>query len=195
MTKEKFIELLRKGLSPLPKEERDERLTFYSEMIDDRMEEGVGEEEAVALVGSVEEIARQILAESNIEPKAKSRRRFRAWEIVLLVLGSPLWIALLGAVFAVVLAVLAALWSAIVSFWAAFASIAASAFGVLVGGVVFAATGNGIISVAMLGTAMVCAGLAVFAFFGCVAATKGAVFLSKWTFVGIVRFFKRKGEA
>ncbi|MBO5975599.1 MAG: DUF1700 domain-containing protein [Oscillospiraceae bacterium] len=195
MTKEKFIELLRKGLSPLPKEEREERLTFYSEMIDDRMEEGVGEEEAVALVGSVEEIARQILAESNIEPKAKSRRNFRAWEIVLLVLGSPLWIALLGAVFAVVLAVLAVLWSAIVSFWAAFASIAASAFGVLVGGVVFAATGNGIISVAMLGAAMVCAGLAVFAFFGCVAATKGIVFLSKWTVLGIIRFFKRKGEA
>ena len=195
MTKEKFIELLRKSLSPLPKEEREERLTFYSEMIDDRMEEGVGEEEAVALVGSVEEIARQILAESNVEPKAKSRRHFRAWEIVLLVLGSPLWIALLGAAFAVVLAVLAVLWSAVVSFWAAFASIAASAFGVIVGAVVFAATGGGIVSVAMFGAAMVCAGLAVFAFFGCKAATKGAAFLSKWTVVGIVRFFKRKGEA
>lgn len=195
MTKEKFIELLRKALSPLPKKERDERISFYSEMIADRMEEGVGEEEAVALVGSVEEIARQILAESNVEPKAKSRRHFRAWEIVLLVLGSPLWIALLGAVFAVVLAVLAVLWSAIVSFWAAFASIAASAFGVLVGGVVFALTGNGLIFVAMLGAAMVCAGLAVFAFFGCNAATKGVVFLSKWTVLGIIRFFKRKGEA
>ncbi len=195
MTKEKFIELLRKGLAPLPKAERDERLTFYSEMIDDRVEEGLSEEEAVAGIGNPEEIARQIAGEMLPKEKKGLGRKFRAWEIVLLVLGSPLWIALLAAVFAVILAFLVVLWAAIVCVWAVFASLAASAFGVLVGGVVFAATGNGIISVAMLGAAMVCAGLAVFAFFGCNAATKGAAFLSKWTVLGIVRFFKRKGEA
>ena len=195
MTKEKFIELLRKGLSPLPKEERDERLTFYSEMIDDRVEEGLSEEEAVAGIGNPEEIARQIAGEMLPKEKNERGRKFRAWEIVLLVLGSPIWLSLLAAIFAVILAFLVVLWAGVVCVWAVFASLAASAFGVLVGGVVLAATGNGIISVAMFGTAMVCAGLAVFAFFGCVAATKGVAFLSKWIVVGIVRFFKRKGEA
>ncbi len=41
MTKQEFIAELRKGLSGLPKKELEERLTFYSEMIDDRMEEGL----------------------------------------------------------------------------------------------------------------------------------------------------------
>lgn len=47
MNKQEFLVKLRKGLSGLPKEDIEERLTFYSEMIDDRMEEGLSEEEAV----------------------------------------------------------------------------------------------------------------------------------------------------
>ena len=195
MNKEKFLKLLRKALSTLPRREVNERVNFYGEMIDDRMEEGLSEEEALARVGSVEEIARQILAEADVEIRGKSGRRLRAWEIVLLALGSPLWIALLAAAFAVVISLLAALWSVIVSFWSVFASLAGSAFGMIVCGVVLAITGEWLMGAVMLGVAMVCAGLAIFAFFGCKAATKGAVFLSKWTVIGIIRFFKRKGEA
>ena len=47
MTKLKFMERLSAGLECLPVEQRKERLTFYSEMIDDYMEEGHTEEEAV----------------------------------------------------------------------------------------------------------------------------------------------------
>lgn len=201
MTKEKFLKLLRSGLSDLPREEIDERINFYSEMIADRMEEGLSEEAVIADIGDPEEIAKQIVfealpkAEEKPKEKVKAGRKLRAWEIVLLVLGSPLWIALLAAVFAVVISLLAALWSVIVSFWAVFASLAGSALGVLAGGALFAVTGDVIVAAGMLGGAMVCAGLAIFAFFGCKAATKGAAFLSKWTVIGIVRFFKRKGEA
>ena len=199
MTKEKFLELLRKGLSRLPREEIDERINFYSEMIADRMEEGLSEEEVIADIGSPEEIAVQIVSEAlpkgEEKKKLKNGRKFRAWEIVLLVLGSPLWIALLAAAFAVVISLLAALWAVIVCFWAVFASLAGSALGVLAGGALFAVAGNVMAGVGMCGGAMVCAGLAIFAFFGCKAATKGAAFLSKQTVLGIVRFFKRKGEA
>ena len=48
MTKKEFLARLRRGLAQLPPEEREERLAFYSEMIDDRMEEGLSEQEAVA---------------------------------------------------------------------------------------------------------------------------------------------------
>ena len=41
MTKNEFLEQLRRGLSGLPMEDIDERLNFYSEMIDDRIEEGL----------------------------------------------------------------------------------------------------------------------------------------------------------
>ena len=62
MDKLTFLGLLRQGLNGLPQEDIEERIGFYSEMIDDRMEEGLSEAEAVAGVGSVEEIVPQIIA-------------------------------------------------------------------------------------------------------------------------------------
>ena len=43
MNKQDFLAQLRKELSGWPKEDAEERLTFYSEMLDDRIEEGLSE--------------------------------------------------------------------------------------------------------------------------------------------------------
>ena len=51
MNKTEFLVRLQQGLTGLPQEDIDERLNFYNEMISDRMEDGLGEEEAVACVG------------------------------------------------------------------------------------------------------------------------------------------------
>ena len=45
MNKQEFFEQLRKGLSGLPKDDIEERLTFYKEMIEDRIEDGLSEED------------------------------------------------------------------------------------------------------------------------------------------------------
>ena len=47
MNKEEFLNSLRKRLKGLPNNEIEERISFYSEMIDDRVEEGMSEEEAI----------------------------------------------------------------------------------------------------------------------------------------------------
>ena len=194
MNKEKFLKLLRKAISALPRKEINERITFYSEMIDDRMEEGFSEEEALARVGSVEEIARQILAEADVEVKGKSGRRLRAWEIVLLALGSPLWIALLAAAFALVISLLAVLWAVIVSFWAVFAALAGSALGGVLGGAGFVALGNTPSGLALIAAGMACAGLGILSLFGCKAATVGGVVLTKKMALGIKNCFRKKEE-
>ena len=62
MNKHEFLAALRRELEGLPHGEAVERLNFYGEMIDDRMEEGMTEEAAVAAVGSVESIAAGIMA-------------------------------------------------------------------------------------------------------------------------------------
>ena len=94
MTKFEFIRMLRNKLSDFPRGEVEEQLRFYTEMIEDRMEEGIPEEEAVAAVGSVDEIASQIASEIPIPQKeqetAKPKRKRRGWEIVLLIFGSPM---------------------------------------------------------------------------------------------------------
>lgn len=61
MIKKEFLSQLRTGLAGLPQRDIEERLSFYSEMIDDRMEEGLPEEEAVAAVGNVQDIVSQII--------------------------------------------------------------------------------------------------------------------------------------
>ena len=66
MNKKDFLDRLRNGLSGLPQENIEERLRIYSEIIDDRMEEGFTEEQAVSAVGTVEQIVSQIVAETPL---------------------------------------------------------------------------------------------------------------------------------
>ena len=114
MSKQEFLDALKEHLSGFPKEELDERFDFYSEMIDDRIEEGLSEEEAVAAVGSIQEVAEQIISEAS---DAKSGdgdhkgRRLKVWEIVFLAVGSPIWAPILAAVFVTVWALVLSLWA------------------------------------------------------------------------------------
>ena len=72
MTKEEFISELRKKLSGLPEKEIEEGLSFYCEIIDDKIEEGFSEEEAVSGVGSVDEIASQIGIHTDSDYRIRS---------------------------------------------------------------------------------------------------------------------------
>lgn len=199
MSKQEFLVQLRKGLSGLPKDDVEERLAFYSEMIDDRMEEGSTEEEVVSEVGNVDEIVSQIIEDMPlvklVKEKAKPKRMLRAWEIVLLILGSPLWLSLLLAVVAVIFSIYLVLWSVIISLWSVFGSILGCGFGGIVAGIGFAVSGNGFTGVVLIGAGMVCIGLAVFLFYGCKAATKGILLLTKKIALGIKNCFINKEEA
>ena len=120
MTKQEFLKKLQAKLKGLPKREVGERINFYSETIDDRIEEGLSEKEAVLAVGSVDEIAYQIAEESNgtyADEGKTPKRKLRAWEIVLLILGSPLWLVLLIVAFAVAFTVYAVIWTVNLCLW------------------------------------------------------------------------------
>ena len=171
-------------------------MAFYSEMIDDRIEEGLTEEEAIAAVGSAQEIASQIVADIPLSKIAKERikprRRLKSWEIVLLALGSPIWLSLAISAVAVMISVYAVLWSLIASLWAVFASFAACGGGGIVAGITLAAMGNGISGVMLIGAALVCAGLSIFIFFGCLTATKNSVLLTKKIVLWTKKLFVKK---
>ena len=196
MNKQEFLTRLRVGLTGLPQEEIAERVSFYHEMIDDRVEDGLPEEEAVAEIGPVETVIRQIVAETPlpklVKEKMKSNRRLRAWEIVLLVLGAPIWLSLLIAAAAVVFSIYVVIWALIVSLWAAELALAVSALGCLAGGVVLLCQGDGTRGLLAVAAALVLAGLSVFGFYGCKAVTKGAAKLTKKIALGIKSLFLRK---
>ena len=196
MSKQEFLVQLRKGLSGLPQEDIEERLTFYSEMIDDRMEEGITEEDAVSRIGSVDTIISQIKADiplaKLVREKMTPKKHVKTWEIVLLVVGSPIWLSLLLAAFAVMLSLYASLWSVVISLWAVFGSLIGCAFGGVVAGIVIACSANALSGTAMLAAGIVCVGLSIFMFYGCKAATKGTLILAKKFVACIKNCFHKK---
>lgn len=199
MNKTDFLEELRKGLSGLPRDEAEERIGFYAEMIDDRMEEGLSEQEAISEIGTVDEIVSQIIAEiplsKIVKDKLKPKRRLSVTEIVLLAVGSPIWLSLLIAAFAVIFSLYASLWSVIISVWAAFAAFIGSAFGGALSGVILMVWDSVPNGLALLSCAFVLAGLSIFLFYGCKAATKGIVLLTKKIWISIKKCFIKKEAA
>ena len=196
MKKLEFIYALREKLHPLPLEDIEKYAEYYAEMIDDRMDDGMDEESAVRDVGSLDEIASQILADtplsSLLKEKLKRKRKMTAGEIVLIVLGFPLWFSLLAAAFSVVLSLYVSLWAVIVSLWAVFGALIGCAVGGISGGVVIAVGINVLSGIALISSGLVCAGLSIFMFFACKAATKGVLILTKKIFLGIKKCFVKK---
>ena len=198
MNKQEFLAALRERLSGLPQQELDERLAFFEEGIDDRIEEGLSEEAAVASMGSVNEIVGQIVADVPlsvlVKEKAKKRRRLQTWEIVLLILGFPVWLPLLIAAFAVLLALYAVLWSVVGALWAVPVSLAAVGVVGIASIVLFSIGGEVFMGLALLGVGLISAGLAIFSAFGCLAVTRGMIALTKALVRGIKLLFVGKGD-
>ena len=197
MTKEEFKRALSAALSGLPAQDVAERVNFYSEMIDDRMEEGFSEEAAVGEMGPISDIVSEIIAQTPlmhiVKDKIKPKRRLGAWEIVLLILGAPIWLSLIISAFAVFLSLYVSLWSLIVSLWASFASLAACAPAALLLGIGFACGGHLLSGIAVFGAGLVCAGLSIFMLLACKSATKGVLVLTGKIALGIKKCFI-KGE-
>ena len=182
MKKLDFIFDLHNRLENLPQDDVEERLHFYIEMIEDHMEEGLSEEEAVAQLGSIEEIAAQIIQDiplaKLVKERMKPQKRLKAGETALLIAGSPMWLPLLIAMGAVVISLYISLWAVLISFWAVFVSCAICAVSCIPIGMFFCFR-NGLTGAAVISAGLVCAGLSIFLFFGCKAATKGVLLLTK----------------
>ena len=199
MTKLEFLAQLRKGLSGLPQDEIEERVIFYSEMIEDRMEEGLSEEDAVSAIGPVEEITKQTIQDTPLTKIAthtfKPKRQLSTWEILLIVLSFPIWFPIGVAVISVVFSLYVALWSVIISLWAVFASLICCIIAGILSGVALICGGNMLPGIGVIGAGIFCAGVSVFVFYGCNAAAKGIVMLTKKLALWIKNCFIRKEVA
>lgn len=198
MKKQEFLAELYERLKTLPQAEREQSLSYYSEMIDDRIDDGMTEEQAVQSVGAPKQIAEDIIQETPwitlLKERVKPKRKISVWEIVLLVLGSPIWLSLLISAFAVALSLYVVALSLVIVLWSV--QIALCAGGVL--GVVLALVsifqGNIYASIAYLGAGLVCAGLGVLAYFGCKALSTGFIVGTKNMFIGRKKKLIGKGE-
>ena len=199
MTKDVFLEKLKEALSDQPEKEVENTISFYSEMIADRVEDGLSEEDAVSSVGTVEEIVAQVVDHTSRSKisilNTKPSKRLRPWEILLLVLGSPIWLSLGIAVLAVVFSFWISLWAVIISLWSVCVSMVASGFGCTFGGIVLAATGKLPEGLVALSAGLVCGGLGILLFFGCKWITDRCIALTKKLLLWSKTILKRnRGE-
>ena len=82
MTREQFLNDLSAALSGMKEEEREGVVSYYAEMIDDRMEAGMSEEAAVKAMEPVQVIAGRVLEEAGMgETKEKPKEKGNWQEI------------------------------------------------------------------------------------------------------------------
>ncbi|MCR5674882.1 MAG: DUF1700 domain-containing protein [Lachnospiraceae bacterium] len=193
MTKQEFTQELRNRLTGMPPGDIEERVSYYSEMIDDRMEDGLSEEDAVEGIGTVDSIVEHIMSEvpltKLVREKAKPAKKHGAGWIALVILGAPLWLPLLIAAFAVVFALYIALWSVMIAFYAVVLALAVGAVVTLPAAGIYLSSGNPAGSLFSVGAGLILAGLAILFFIGCNAMAGGIVKLTGRALFGIKRSF------
>jgi uncharacterized membrane protein len=97
MTKFEYLNALAGALTGIP--DAAKCVAYYGEIIDDRIEDGMSEEAAVASRDDIYTVRERLIAETPLPAflKEKGTRKVSTGMIVLLVLGFPLWFPLLMA--------------------------------------------------------------------------------------------------
>ena len=198
MKKNEFLLALKKGLNFLHESEIADRLTFYSEMIDDYVEEGLTEEEAINKIGNIDKIIEQNIIEAPLnnvtKEKIKPQKKYKVWEIVLIVLGSPLWLSLLIAGVAVILSLYIVMWSLVLSMWVAFTSFVIASFGFLLFGILNFIITDLNMGFIWLALSLISAGFGILFYYCSLCFTKLAIKISVKSFLIIKKSFAKRGE-
>ena len=198
MDKYDFLLALEVRLEGLPEADRQASLDFYSEMLDDLVEGGMTEAEAVASLGSPEAIAEEILLEMPLPKLVKAKmkkRRLSGLEITLLAVGFPIWLPIGIALLAVVFAIYISLWAVVLSLYAADLAFAVSAPACILAAIVLFASGKPAAALLFLGAGLALAGLSILWFLLCNLTAKGMWKLGRLTLRGIKACFIRKKGA
>lgn len=123
MDKKQFCTFLENELRLyLSSKEVYKTLNFFKEMIDDRVDEGLSEEEAVSQLGNIDDIVGQILDEHNIKKRQKKlvwrfipQKTPSAANIIIAILLFPIWITIFSLVASFFLVFISLIFSLVVS--------------------------------------------------------------------------------
>lgn len=193
MKKDEFLKELARCIVSLPKSEIRTHLDYYSEVIDDRIEEGMTEEQAVASLEQVEVIAAKILIDhakgiphSNYKYKPPSKKdkvtvNPYKWIVVifLTIICFPVLIGIIVAIIGVYIGFL----GAIIGIYAAVISVAVAALSSFFGWIFMSYRDVSYIIISC-GLGLLFTGLSIFGFAGAKALTawivKGHKYLFEW---------------
>ena len=207
MTRNEFISSLSARLHSIPGTERQKALDWYSELICDRMEE-MPEADAVSGIGSVDEIADEILSQyrqntTAVQPTGGTEPQSRrspdkgvntALVIFAAVVLSPIWLPLLITGLSLALVAVLLVWCAVVTVGVMLVSAAAVGAVGLVYGFWALFVINPAYGLLVLGTALISAGLTLALIPLIVVTVKGAAEFTVWSVGKIFCLVHRKGK-
>lgn len=190
MTKRDFLKQLKKRLHLLPWQEREKLLAYYCELIEDEVEEGRSEEEAVLRRGNVDMIAEQTVREYISErcgaPDGKSvklRSGGFGLRLTIAIVSFPVWLPLYLSG-----------WSVLISLYVS--ALACVAAGVLyVAPAAFMLASEGAAGGFQLGCCIAAVGAGVLLGMGAWELTKLWLKMSKWLCRGIRYSFRKEAKA
>lgn len=198
MNKQEFLIELKQHLKGIAPEDISGSIEYYSEMIDDAVEDGMTEEEAVASLGDMDEIERQLRSRGEKtaktppepevsvmpEPVPERKNSGKTAVIILLIVCIPVIIGLLSAAAGIYLG----MWGAVIGFYAAAVSMGISGAALIISSP-FVQTALPEILV-QFGIGMVLLSLSAPFFMLCSLLSKGLVELLKLIIRLIQNFFK-----
>ena len=210
MTKTEYISRLTELLSDLDQGYVSSSVQYYTEMIDDRIEDGLTEEEAINAIGSPEETAERIRSEapefdsnssseSDFEPIQNNAPTTEAETITdkkskkgLTVLA---WILILVGIISAVFSFFCAPWAVVISAWAVSCGfIGIGVYFIVYSIIAFITAGAGT-GLFCLGAGVLLTGISLFGIIGSKYLSKGVLYITKLIPCSIVKLFKeRRGK-
>ena len=167
MRKNEFINAIRGSLRGYPHNEVENSIEFYSEIIDDRVENGMTEEEAVASLGDLDMIIKNIKVDmplkSVIKERVKENKEERIRENKHMSAGFVFYMLL---------------WVFDIVIFAVSIALAACLAGGVIGGVINFIAGNPGTGIAFIGVGIAALGLAIFLFMAGTGVAKANVSLT-----------------
>lgn len=196
MNKQEFLKQLTAALAGLPQEEVRKTVDYYAEMIDDAVEDGRDEAEVISGFDSMEVIAARVIDGTPIRKFVTAdvkKRGLSATAIVLIIVGSPVWLPILIAMFAVALSLYLTVWSVVLSLFAVFAALAVTgaAMIILTPFLLFVRPMKALFA---FGLALMSAGAAVFMFYISVWSAKLVIRFTVFLARTIKGIFIKKGS-
>ena len=126
--------------------------------------------------------------------RRKEGRRLGIWEILLIVLASPIWLPLALSVISIVLSVFVSVGSVVISVWVTFAALAVSGAASLLFGAAMTVLGRPAVGLVLIGSGLAVSGIAIFCFFACRIVTRLSCLICVRSFLLVKDKIKKGGE-
>ncbi len=185
MNKKEFLDKLKTELERQSISNIENMIEFYDEMICDRMEDGMSEEEAVDSMESIDEIVHEAVLDKSVptlvkervkKSREKAKRNGLEWLwIVLAIVGFPVWLPIAIALIAVAFTLFIVFWVLIFTLFVVLLALGISSVACVFGGFILLFGRMSLpAAIAALGIGLILAGICVLVWKPCVALVKNS---------------------